>query len=154
MFDKLLAAGLGAVLSTSATAQTATASEPQSIVAALQAAGYAAQLDQPADGDPKIRSKSSGSSFTIFFYNCEKHRNCTTIQFYAGYDTKTAPTLEVINSWNREKRFARAYLDKSSDPVIEMDLDLDSGGMTRALFTDNLDTWTSLMAAFEKHIGW
>ena len=35
-----------------------------------------------------------------------------------------------------------------------MDVDLDDGGLSTALFTDNLEFWTSVVGRFEKHIGY
>ena len=52
------------------------------------------------------------------------------------------------------ERFGRAYLDKESDPILEMDVDLDDGGLSPDLFVDNLEFWTSVMPKFEKHIGY
>lgn len=137
-------------------AQTVTAKDPQSVAAALQAEGYAAKMDKTTDGDPAIRSQSSGSNFSVFFYNCEKGEKCATIQFHAGYNTDDGkgPSLQKINAWNQSNRFGRAYLDDEGDPIIEMDVDLDDGGMSRELFVDNFEFWTAIMSKFEQHIGW
>jgi len=51
------------------------------------------------------------------------------IQGYYGLDV-TGVSLEVINEWNRTKRFSRAYLDDVNDPVLEADLDA-AEGVTR-----------------------
>ena len=133
-----------------------TATNPEGIAALLQSEGYAAKIEKTADGEPVIRSKSSGSNFAVYFYNCKDGKDCATVQFSAGYDTSTdkQPSLAKINEWNRDKRFGNAYLDEENDPIIEMDVDLDDGGMSRALFVDNFEFWTSVMAEFEKHIGW
>lgn len=50
-------------------------------------------------------------------------------------------------------RFARAYLDKENDPILEMDVDLDDGGLSPRLFIDNVEFWTASLAKFERHIG-
>ncbi|HEY1604420.1 MAG TPA: YbjN domain-containing protein [Allosphingosinicella sp.] len=129
--------------------------DPLSVVAALQRAGYQAKLDKDQSGDPMIKSASSGTNFSIFFYNCTDHKDCETIQFYSGYHLDKNPVgLDKLNEWNRTMRFGRAYIDDQKDPVLEMDVDLDAGGMSDALFKDNLDYWTSIMSRFEKHIGW
>ena len=83
----------------------------------------------------------------------ELPRTRETVQFHAGYDLKAAPSLASINEWNRRQRFGRAYLDGENDPILEMDVDLDDGGLSEALFIDNLEFWTSAMGGFEKHIG-
>jgi hypothetical protein len=137
-----------------AQAQMVRGQDPGSLVRALQKEGFAAKLGTDKVGDPMITSGASGTTFQIFFYNCTDHKACATISFHAGYDLKNNIGLEKINEWNRGKRFGRAYLDKENDPILEMDLDLDDGGVSQALFIDNLQFWTSILAEFEKHIGY
>jgi Putative bacterial sensory transduction regulator len=135
-----------------AQAQMVTAKNPQSIVSALQNAGYKAELTKDGTGDPLIRSSSGGSSFAIFFFGCTKNVDCATIQFFAGYSDKKV-TLSQMNDWNSKKRFGRAYLADSGAARIEMDVDLDDGGISAKLFEDNVEFWVVTMSAFEKHIG-
>ena len=129
------------------------AQDPQSLVRVMQSRGYVAELTTDKTGDPMIRSASSGTNFQVLFYNCTDHRDCATVQFHVGFDLKTAPSLESINEWNRSQRFGSAHLDKENDPILEMDVDLDDGGISPELFIDNLEFWTSAMGRFEKHIG-
>ena len=74
------------------------------------------------------------------------------IQYFAGYPSNTV-SLSVINGWNSDHRFGRAYLSDKGSSRVEMDVDLDDGGMSYGLFEDNLQFWVATMAAFEKHIG-
>jgi hypothetical protein len=157
MTMKISYLGLAAVALAAAApagAQMVRAQDPKSVAAAMQEAGYAAKLDKDKTGDPMITSGSSGSEFRVLFYNCTKNRDCATVQFQSGYTLEAKLPLTKINDWNSSQRFGRAYLDKESDPVIEMDLDLDDGGLSKALFTDNLEFWVSVLTAFEKHIGY
>ena len=132
------------------------AKDPQTIVRVLQTAGFQAKLDKDDVGDPMITSASSGSKFAIYFYGCTDKSDCRAVQFVTSYDTKegATPSLEKINAWNLNQRFGTAFIDKEGDPALKMDVDLDDGGMSGALFTDNLEFWTAVMSAFEKHIGW
>ncbi len=134
--------------------QLVRAQDPQSLVKAMQANGYTAQLTADQTGDPMICSAAGGTNFQVLFYNCTNHRECATVQFHVGYDLKTAPSLESINEWNRTQRFGSAHLDKENDPILEMDVDLDDGGLSPLLFIDNLEFWTSALGRFEKHIGY
>jgi hypothetical protein len=61
--------------------------------------------------------------------------------------------MSQMNDWNKTKRFSRGYIDKDGDPVMEFDLDLDDGGMSEALFIDNVEFWEVSMGNFKKHIG-
>lgn len=139
---------------TPAAAQMVRAQDPQSVVTALQNAGYTAKLGTDKVGDPMITSAVGGTTFQIYFYNCTANRNCATVQFHSGYDLRTVTSLETINQWNRTQRFGRAYLDGENDPILEMDVDLDDGGVSAALFIDNIEFWTSVLSGFERHIGY
>lgn len=147
-----IAIGLGSSLP--AHAQMVLAQDPGSLVAALQEGGYAAKLSTDSVGDPQITSGSGGTTFQIFFYNCTDHKACATVQFNSGYKLTTPVDLDRLNEWNRTKRFGRSFLDKENDPVLQMDVDLDDGGMSRALFIDNVEFWTSILGEFEKWIGY
>jgi hypothetical protein len=147
----LTAAALFAFSGT-AQAQMVRAQDPSSVVRALQGAGYKAEVTKDDTGDPLIRSTSSGSNFAIFFFGCTKNVDCTTIQFFAGYDRDKSPTLSQMNDWNSRKRFARAYISDKGAARIEMDVDIDDGGISTKLFEDNLEFWVLLMSQFEKHI--
>jgi hypothetical protein len=127
---------------------------PQSVSAALQAAGYKAEVGKDGTGDPMVTSSSSGTRFGTLFYGCTDHTGCTNIQFTVSYDLAKGTSADRMDAWNAAHRFGRAFLDKDQDPVLAMDLDLDKGGLSKALFQENLNTWISLMTAFEKHIDW
>jgi Putative bacterial sensory transduction regulator len=128
--------------------------DPQTLARALQSAGYAATLETDKTGDPMITSGVSGSKFQIFFYNCTNNRDCATVQFHAGYALEKKPSLQSINEWNKLQRFGRAYLDNENDPIVEMDVDLDDGGVSPSLFIDNIEFWDSTLTKFERHIGY
>ena len=137
-----------------AQAQMVRAQDPTSLVSALQNAGYAAKLGTDTVGDPMISSSVGGTTFQIFFYNCVNHLNCATVQFHSGYDLTNPVSLERINTWNNTKRFARGFLDKENDPILEMDVDLDDGGVSALLFIDNIEFWASILGDYEKFIGY
>lgn len=125
--------------------------DPLSLQHALQAKGYQALVSKDNDGDPMITSSSGGAKFLVLFFGCTNHEKCTNVEFYAGFE-KTRMVVDDMNDWNRKKRFSRAYIDKDGDPCIEADLDLDVGGMSRALFEDNLDTWSSALGEFNTKV--
>jgi hypothetical protein len=151
----VLALAAGAlVAAVPAQAELVRAQDPASVVAAMKAGGFTATLGTDSVGDPMISSSTGGTNFQVYFYNCTDNRDCATVQFHAGFDFDDPPSLATINDFNRDQRFAGAYLDKESDPVVEMDVDLDDGGMSQALFIDNLQFWQSVLGKFEKAIGY
>jgi hypothetical protein len=148
----LVCAAASFLFSGMARAESVEARRPSSVVSALQAGGYKAILTTDSTGDPKIESASAGAKFIVNFYGCTKNINCTTLTFYAGW-SKVKASVEEMNEWNKTKRFSRGYIDKEGDPVIEFDLDLDDGGMSDALFIDNVEYWELQLGNFKKHIG-
>ena len=150
----LAVAALAAAWAVPAQSQMVRAQDPGSLVRALQQGGYAAKLGVDKVGDPMITSGVGGTTFQIFFYNCTKNKDCATVQFHSGYDLKTPVSLDKLNEWNRNKRFGRAFLDSENDPILEMDVDLDDGGISPLLFIDNIEFWTSILGNFERHIGY
>lgn len=141
----------GAIVAQPATAQNVDATKPETVVAALRDAGYRAVLTKDNTGDPLVKSGAAGVDFSVYFYNCTDNKACKTVQFHAGF-VKKGVTLDTINKWNATHRFARGYLDDEKDPRIEMDVDLDDGGLSGALFKANLATWDSLLGEFQKAI--
>ncbi|WP_395394747.1 YbjN domain-containing protein [Novosphingobium sp. BL-8A] len=129
-----------------------TAKSPDSIVKALQDAGYRAQLSKDSTGDPLIKSASSGSNFSITFYGCTDGADCSSVQFYAGWTEATHCSLETMNTFAQKYRFVTPLVDDDKDCVIQYDLNLDEGGMSQALFLDTLEFWTDTMSTFKDYI--
>ncbi len=143
---------LAMFMSPVAHAQNVTATDPQTIVRALQSAGYRAELTTDDVGDPLIRSASSGNAFVIFFHSCTDNRDCRTIQFFAGFSDPRKASLAAMNEWNTNNRFGRAYRTDNGSTHIQFDLDLDDGGMSEILFVDNLEYWVAIMDRFVEFI--
>lgn len=131
-----------------------TAKDPRAIADLLKDMGYRAELTKDKQGDPKINSAADGSKFGILFYGCTANIDCTSIQFYSGFDLEKGSTLKEMNDWNVSKRFAKAYLDEEDDPYLELDLSLDFGGISPDAFRDTVITWDSVISQFKGHIGW
>jgi len=135
-----------------AAAQIINVRDPEQVAAMLRKEGYQAKVDPKKEGeDPVITSSASGSTFGLYFYNCEAGKNCQSVQFYAGFQ-EPKMDLAGVNAWNRDKRFGRAYLDKDGDVAIEMDLNIEPGGIPRELFVDSLDIWSRLVGEFRTRV--
>ncbi|MXO48586.1 hypothetical protein GRI69_09980 [Erythrobacter vulgaris] len=133
--------------SSPATAQNVVADVDQ-IAAILESEGYQAKLIGEKD-DRYIKTGMSGYNFLILPFDCDDAgENCKSVQFYIAFATETEPTLEAMNTYASRNRFGRIYLDDDRDPVIEMDIDLEAGGMPKELFMDNLAYWEAIMVAF------
>ena len=156
-FKTKLFGGLTAIAliasSTAAMAQM-TAKDANAVLKAMQNFGLAATMGKDAGGDPKISSRISDTKFSVYFYGCEDNLNCASIMFKAGYDLNNGMSAMKINEWNRDKRFAKAYIDDEGDPFLEMDVNMDFDGLGSENFADDLDWWRLLVEDFEDFIEW
>lgn len=73
-----------------------------------------------------------------------------SVQAYSGR-TGTKATLASVNSWNRDKRYSRAYIDDDGDPVLELDLDL-AGGVTGERIKDFITTVRMSVSMFASEV--
>ena len=117
------------------------------------ARGYGSvTVETASNGDPRIDGKIEGVSYYLFFRNCsDSNTDCEDLNFYAGFiDNK--PTMEAINSWNRDKRFGKAYLDSDLDAVIEYDVNLEYG-VTRKNLDSTFAVWSLILKQYADYIG-
>jgi len=131
-----------------------TASDAYEVMLRMQRFGFEATMDTDSQGDPKIVAHVSDTKFRVFFYGCENNTHCSSIHFRAGYDLDNATYALKMNEWNREKRFAKAYIDDEGDPFLEMDVNLAFEGIGDDNFDDTLDWWRLLVEDFEEFIDW
>lgn len=111
------------------------------------ARGYgSATLGKQNDGTPKIYGKIDGQPYTIYFSNCDgdSHADCKDLDLYAGY-LGVKPSVDKLNTWNRDTRFARAYVDGDGDAGLDMDVNIEHG-----VSPDNMDSTLSLWAQLVK----
>jgi hypothetical protein len=127
--------------------------EPNQIAQFLQNEGYVAKIDKDGDGDPRISSNSQRVKWTVYFYNCSNHTNCQSIQFHSSFTTQGKISVDRVNTWNFQQRFATAVLDKEGDVTLKMDVQL-AAGVPEDTFKRNLNIWDSQLGEFLTHIGW
>jgi hypothetical protein len=145
---------LGLGLSAAAPAQTlVSAEDPEALIAIIRELGFQAKLEQDNVGDPVIRSSSGGVDFRVYFYECKNNKRCKSLHFSVGYDLAAGSSLDAMQEWNADKRFASAYLDDESDPFLQMDINTE-GGITQKNFENSFQLWQSLKGEFEQFIGW
>lgn len=154
MRETSLSALLFAVVAGPAAAQNVSA-DPTAVSAVLEQSGFESRWEQTPGGQPALLSSNDASDFSVFFSNCNGDGDeCSTLQFYAGYQTNGRTELSAINAFNRDTRFGDAYLDEEGDAVLEMDVNLDFGGISRENLADQISVWTDLMETFETAIDW
>lgn len=108
------------------------------------------RYDDAEDG-PWIRAEMDGVIYTITFLNCTNGRDCSSLQLRAWWESNGTHTIEMMNTWNRDRRFSAAYLDGNNAPTIEFDVNL-AHGVTEANFDDTLQWWQTVIGIFAEEV--
>src|SRR5262249_38743990 len=124
---------------------------PEWVAGVLRADGFRADIGVDNDGDPKVTSTTDGTTFTIFFYGCHGTRRCESLTFQAGFDLDHGMEVAKVNSWNKDKRFLKAWLDDENDPYVEMDLSVGPGS-SDATLTGYVSTGADILPKFKRYI--
>jgi Putative bacterial sensory transduction regulator len=126
------------------------ASKPDTVVKALQDAGYRAKLGKDKDGDPMIESAANGYNFDIYFFGCEGAKDCDSLEFTAGFTAEPRFTAKFINDWNRANRFGYAFLADDGDFTMRYDVSTMPGGLPDKNFADVIDWYQTKLADLRK----
>jgi hypothetical protein len=129
----------------------------------LRALGFQPEMAANNAGVPRITLSVDGYRWAIFFYGCAaapspEARQCSSLQFLSGYTQQIPVALALINKWNTEKRFARAYAYTASDgkPGARIEIDVffaTPGGDPGVSFRAYYNIMKVQAAAFRKHIN-
>ena len=117
--------------------------------------GYPAEVEDLDDGSQVIRSSAAGLNFDVNFFNCGEGKwpRCRDLQWQVAFNPRQPPTLDVINQWNVDWRFARADLYQGQYVYMEFDLRL-TGGVSAETIREYTMSYETVMQEFATHIGW
>ncbi len=146
----LLAAGLA--LPQAALSQDLVDATQVNVIASLAAEYGTAEVDVDGNGDPMISGVIDDLKYAVLFYGCTDGADCTTIQYYTAWTNPGGVDIDMLNDWNRDRRFSKAYIDNEGDPALEFDVNL-FGSVTQANLYDTFDWWRLVMNEFGKYIG-
>lgn len=116
------------------------------------ARGFGAASLQEGEDSPTARGRIDGEPYYIFFRNCNEDNKCDDFYFQT-YFLQPVVDMELLNAWNRDKRWLKVYFDKDNDAVLEMDVDM-TGGITPVNLDQAFSYWSlgleQFAAYFEK----
>ena len=146
-----LLAAMAALAATPALARNVVA-DVDLIADVMKASGRTAEI-KDVKGERFVSAEGGGYTYMILPFGCDDAgKGCKSVQFFIAFNPKTSPSLEAMNKYARDNRWGRIYLDKDGDPAIEFDLDLEKGGMSDALFLDNVEYWEAILGAYAKWV--
>ena len=107
------------------------------------------------DGETWISVNDDPLSWMIFFYSCQADV-CEDIQYAASF-SNPGISQAMINDWNRDHRFLKAYFTpaaegRDSTGVVQYDVLIQSPDVEQ--LTDHTALWLDLLAAFGTTVGY
>lgn len=120
---------------------------PRQMAAILRERGNSAEITTE-NNRTRITTEIVGLRTSVHFYSCNDD-GCQSIQYRTLFRRNERFTLAFVNAWNFEKRFAKAYLDRDGDLVLEWDVDLD-GGVTVAYVAETISTFQAMLNTFNR----
>jgi len=127
-----------------ANAANVTSINPQSIILALQNAGYKAIMSKTDSGDPLIETASDGNTIMIVMTDCIEHKACPTTEFVGIWDCSESleKCKQVAHSFNNEEGPVHVIMsDDGKTATTYSYLLYDDIGISEALFIKNLITF-------------
>lgn len=122
-----------------------------SVAELLKEAGYRAEIKTGNDGTKYISSAANGGNFSLYFYGCKDDAGCDSLEFYSWYKKEPYFSLDLVNEWNRDKRFLKIAIDKDGD-LVEYVYVSALGKTTYANFVDYIDWFTSMDGTLAKFL--
>lgn len=132
------------------------------IVRELKGLGIAATVDTDDSGDPRVTMTVDGYEWSIYFYGCapgaRDERACTSYQFYSGYTLAQPLAADIINRWNTQQRYARAYtyVQRNGRHSARIEIDVRSAGTGAdpgRTFRQHFEIMRDKSVQFRKTIG-
>ncbi len=118
----------------------------------LKAKGYTVNLATDSHGEEILKTSVVGVNFDVYFYECDGAKLCQAVQFAAGWNLDVKPSPDILNAWNKEKRFIRAYADESGALFGEMDLIVYPTSTTEQIDA-YLKLWEAMLPDFKERFS-
>jgi hypothetical protein len=159
MIRSLAAVVAAAALSTALPAAAQTSPGPglaiSDVGAWITSKGGVVEPAQRQGDEVWLTVRDGDLTWLVFFYGCQNDV-CADLQYSASFSNE-AITPEMINDWNRDRRFLKAFhapgaAGQPATAVVQYDLLLQPGGVDQ--LNDPTGMWVALLQEFARHVGY
>ena len=129
----------------SASAKTVTSTAPETMISALQSAGYKAVLGKTDDGTPVIDTAADSNPIRIALSDCKDNKSCTTSEFIGVWDCASSveKCKTVADELNRQESPMHFITMDSGKRIITYQyLLFDDIGISDKLFISNFEAFS------------
>jgi|GEM_PF-5806821 len=137
-------------------------SEPEGVISTideatiakvLKSCGYAPEKTDDSAGKKQYSFKVGETLIVLHqFTDGPTQAPTTSLTLSIGFDLQQETDLNVINLFNEQTRFAKAFVDEEGDPFLVADLGL-GGGVTLESIKAFVKTFVKSIPVFAKSIG-
>lgn len=149
-----LVAALALVIAGDAAAANVTSFAPQTLVSALQDAGYKAKLTKDDAGDPRIETAVDGNDITVALLDCVNNAGCHTVEFMGVWncgDTVDGCRKAAAEATAEESPSKVLWSEERKTAVVFMYMLFDKAGVSPELFITNLEQFSFYNRRFVEH---
>ena len=122
----------------------------EQVAAAIQGAGYKAEIQKADDGTPFVLSAANGQGFSVDLTDC-KEGKCKGLSIQSFYKPDPLFTAAFANDWNQANRFLKVSVNPEGELREWFDIDT-HGKLTKANFDDLIDWYVTLDALLAKRV--
>ena len=120
---------------------------PEQVASAMTQAGFSSRV-QTSKNEKYITTTMSGFNVRVFFFDCN-NQGCGNFQDWSGFTKQESFTLEYVNAWNNQWRFAKANLDSDGNLIFSADVVV-GGGVTLDNIKATAQLFDGLMSELAK----
>lgn len=127
--------------------QVVTQFTPDQVAGILRDAGYRAEI---VHENEKYHILTGMGGYKVVLYLYCNNGQCTSLDWDVSFTAAPKYTLTLVNKWNREKRYAKAYIANDGAFYLEYSLDF-AGGVTKQTLASSASLFDSFVNGLD---GW
>lgn len=116
---------------------------PELTVQALKSVGYSDVEFVEVNDARQVQAKVNGVTIRVYHYGCENNV-CSSVAFYTSFGKQQQIDANYINAWNREKRFAKLYVESNGALSFDMDVHF-TGGVSQEYLASSARLFGTLL---------
>jgi hypothetical protein len=122
---------------------------PDDLASIIRDGGYRAELIHEND-HYRIRTGMGGYTCNAYLY-CNADGKCTSLDWGLNFNPASMYTLTLANRFNREYRYAKAYLAANGTFTLEYSVDF-AGGVTREAILQSAQRFENVASGLDSWV--
>lgn len=112
------------------------------------------KYDEEKDDEDKtffVLKLEEDTKVLLYQYGGGEKDQCSSLQLVFAVEGDDSIKVDKMNSWNRDERYTKAYLDDEKNIFLEQDMDL-SAGFDKAAVRKFVKDFVKILPEFAEHL--